>query len=297
MIAALVLAAGHGTRLRPLTDDTPKPLLWVGDGPLLSHIIRAIAPLNPRRIVVNAHHCAHEIAAYLDAHSLAPSLSHEVELLGTGGALNFTASSLGQGDVLVWNGDILGEIDAASLVRAHQNDPNAPAATLAISPRRLGEGNVGVGRDRRIVRLREETFGPGEQSGGDFVAVSVVGNEARALAPERGCMVGDVYMPALRNQLSLSAFEVRGPWFDIGSIRSFADANAWWLTKNGVDAYVSPKATIGDRVTVKGAVIADGAIVNGWGEVRCSVILPEAQVVAPIYNCVALRNGMQIEFV
>ena len=86
---AALLAAGLGTRMRPLTDDTPKPLLRLGDRSLLDHALDRFAEAGVRRAVVNVHYEAEQIAAHLAARGGLPATSvrREPDLLDTGGAV------------------------------------------------------------------------------------------------------------------------------------------------------------------------------------------------------------------
>src|ERR1700729_3188413 len=137
---AMVLAAGLGTRLRPLTDLLPKPLVPIGDRPMLAHVARRLRDAACERIVVNAHHHADRIAEFASTEKIEVSREDD-DLLGTAGGLAHAAELLGEGDVLVHNGDVLVEMDLRELTRAHRAHDGA--ATLAIVRRARGEGNVG----------------------------------------------------------------------------------------------------------------------------------------------------------
>jgi N-acetyl-alpha-D-muramate 1-phosphate uridylyltransferase len=106
-LAALVLAAGRGERLRPLTDEVPKPLLQVGDVTLLDAALARVArvvPVAAESVTVNAHWLAEEIAAHVDGRV---HLSVEQpEALGTAGAVGAIREWLGDRDLLIANGDV-----------------------------------------------------------------------------------------------------------------------------------------------------------------------------------------------
>ena len=227
-VPVLVLAAGLGTRLRPLTDWLPKPLLPVGDRPAIEHILSVVRPIGGP-IVANAHHRAADLRAFVEASAGDVVLSEEAHILGTAGGLARAADLLGAGDVLVWNGDILASIDPGHLVRAHAEAGDAEA-TLAVRPLPRGEGNVGVDASGHVVRLRGETIAPGEVRGGAFLGIHVVGERLRAALPPEGCLVGDVYLPALRRRQTLRVFEAPDiAWQDIGTLADYVAANQAWL--------------------------------------------------------------------
>jgi N-acetyl-alpha-D-muramate 1-phosphate uridylyltransferase len=106
---AVLLAAGLGLRMRPLTDHTPKPLLRLGERPLLDHALDRLAEAGVQRVVVNAHYQADQIAAHLAARREPPTtlVRPEADLLDTGGAVSaaLTAGLLGTGPFYVANSD------------------------------------------------------------------------------------------------------------------------------------------------------------------------------------------------
>jgi len=106
-LAALVLAAGRGERLRPLTDEVPKPLLRIGDVTLLDAAlarVEAVVPISPETVAVNAHWLAEQIVAYVDGRVHVSV--EQPEALGTAGAVGAIRSWLGERDLLIANGDV-----------------------------------------------------------------------------------------------------------------------------------------------------------------------------------------------
>ncbi|AUX22945.1 nucleotidyl transferase [Sorangium cellulosum] len=296
MTAAMILAAGLGTRLRPLTDELPKPLLWLGDRPLVAHIAERLAAGSVRRVVLNRSHLAERFSREILAALPAPvEAVDEPEPFGTAGGLANAARALGEGDVIVWNGDILIDLDVAALSAAHAaHGQRGAGATLAVAPRPAGEGTVGVGARGEVVRLRGERFGD-EAAGGDFVGVHGVGEALRRRLPPRGCMVGDVYLPWLREGRALATFPAPAVWHDIGTIAAYLAANARWLSQRGLQSYVGPGACVAEGVDVTGSVVGAGARVEGVGALRRCVVWPGARVAvgagAPLERAVVTTKG------
>lgn len=279
-VPVFLLAAGLGTRLRPLTDWLAKPLLPVGDRPALDHILPWVRLLGGP-IVANAHHRAADLRAFVEASARDVVLSEEAHILGTAGGLARAADLLGAGDVLVWNGDILASLDPGLLVRAHAEAGDADA-TLAVRPLARGEGNVGVDGRGRIVRLRGETVARGEVTGGAFLGVHVVGARLRAVLPAEGCLVGDVYLPALRRRQTLRAFEAMDTaWHDIGTLADYEAANGAWLEARGGGAFVGERATVEGGVTLRSCIVGRGARVEGEGTLDRCIVWPDARLTAP----------------
>ncbi len=279
----MLLSAGHGTRLRPLSDWVAKPLVPVGDGPALSQVLRRVRAALPEvRVVANAHHRAGDVEAWAEREGVV--VSREDELLGTAGGLRKAGDLLGSGEVLVWNGDILAPLDVGALCAAHDG---STIATLTACPRERGQGTVGVGRDGVVVRLRGQVFGP-EERGGDFMGVQIVGAAARSMLPRAGCLVGDVYLPHLRAGGRIAVHEVLTSFVDLGTVASYLAANRAWLGERGVSAWAAEDARI--SASVEGSVIGEGARVDA----PClrSVVWPEAHVREPVEDAVVTPYGV-----
>ena len=129
MKQAMILAAGLGTRLKPLTDTMPKALVPVGGVPLLDHNIRKLQPQGYGRFVVNVHHFSQQIVDHVARQDYAPmvSISDETEqLLDTGGALKKAAPLFDdESPILIHNVDILDNVDYDWFRRQHEPDEDA----------------------------------------------------------------------------------------------------------------------------------------------------------------------------
>lgn len=278
----MILAAGLGTRLRPLSDWCAKPIVPVGDRPAAAHVVAALRRAAVRDIVVNGFHRLVDVRSWADREGVA--VSEEPLLLGTAGGLRHAEGLLGAGDVLVWNGDILSGLDATALMDTH--DRSGAAGTLALVRRPVGRGNVGLGHDGSIVRLRDERFGE-EVAAGDFVGVHVVGARLRASLPERGCLVGDVYLPALRSGALLAHHLVAEPFRDIGKLEEYVAANRGWLSERRVASWSAPDAVV--RGAIEGSIIGAGAWIEA-DAVRC-IVWPGTTVRAAVRDAVVTPWG------
>jgi NDP-sugar pyrophosphorylase family protein len=139
---AMILAAGLGTRLRPLTDDRPKALVTVAGRTLLEIALARLRVFGVHEVIVNTHHHAGMISDYLNANhnfGMRIELSHEPLLLDTGGGLKNAASfflgssSSPQEPFILHNVDVLSTVDLARMVRFHAD--RAALATLAVQHR------------------------------------------------------------------------------------------------------------------------------------------------------------------
>ena len=121
---AMILAAGVGTRLRPLTDDVPKALIDVGGMPMIERVIRRLRSAGVTELVVNLFHLGDRIVEYLDSKGnfgLHVEFTREAELLDTGGGLKNAAGFFDDGQsFFLHNVDVLSDIDLEELLRFHQ---------------------------------------------------------------------------------------------------------------------------------------------------------------------------------
>jgi NDP-sugar pyrophosphorylase family protein len=153
---AMVLAAGRGTRLAPLTDTTPKPLMRVGGRPLLEHLLAFLRAGGIQEVVINLHHLGHEIEAALGdgrRFGLHVRYSWEDPILDTGGGVKHAEPLLAGAPFVIANGDSLLEIDLRELIDAHL--AHGGIATLAVraDAEAARWGAVELDPDDRIGRI------------------------------------------------------------------------------------------------------------------------------------------------
>ncbi len=286
MLPAMVLCAGFGTRLRPITEVVPKPLLPVGDRPAIAHTLDRLRDAGFGPVAMNTHHRAESFDGALPADV---RISHEVEILGTAGGVRHAAGAMGEGDVLVWNGDVLAEPDLHRLVRVHGESAKGIATLLAVR-RSRGEGTLGLDPTGGVVRLRGELFG-NEVMGADFLGIQVLREATREVLPQQGCLVGDVYLPALRRGERVEVCLHEGEWDDIGTPHALLRANVRWLRRMGIDCWVSGDAVIGGGVELADSVVCPGASVAGRGAVARCLVLAGATATAPLADAVVMADG------
>ncbi|MDB4945279.1 MAG: Nucleotidyl transferase involved in threonylcarbamoyladenosine formation [Labilithrix sp.] len=267
-LPCMILGAGLGSRLRPLTGERAKPMVPIGDAPAVAHVLARVR-LAAGRVVVNVHHRPEDLARWAEEQDV--GVSHEPVLLGTAGGIHAAAALLGEGDVLVWNGDILSDLDPRTLVEAHARDGSA--ATLAVLPRPAGEGTVGIDAAGRVVRLRGRRSGD-EVRGGEFLGIHVLGERLRHRLPAEGCLVGDVYLPALAAGETIRACEVSASFRDVGTVAEYLAANRAWLEARSLSSWAHPTADV--RADIRGSVVGAYAIVTA--PARSSVVWPNAYV-------------------
>lgn len=221
-------AAGLGSRMGPLTDITPKPLIPIGLNTPLQLAYAKLIGAGCRSIAINSHHLADQIR--LAALSLSRSLgtpitvSHETQLLGTGGYFGPLGHWLGNQDVLVYNSDILSDIDLVQLVKAHQD--SGALATMALLKTTAGdktrifinEGNDIVG----IGSLQSSNVTESTLSHGSFTGIHVLSQKFIELLSKDGpCDIIAVYKDAISAGKRIHSVIHSGLWYDVGDPLSF----------------------------------------------------------------------------
>jgi NDP-sugar pyrophosphorylase family protein len=132
---AMILAAGLGTRLRPLTDTVPKPLVRVAGRPVIEYALRLLRAAGIREVVINVHHLREMLQRHLadgGAWDMRIQYSVEEEILDTGGGIKKAAALLGDGAFVVVNGDTIMDAPLAEVIARHRAD--GAMATMLLRP-------------------------------------------------------------------------------------------------------------------------------------------------------------------
>ncbi|HKY60088.1 MAG TPA: sugar phosphate nucleotidyltransferase [Gemmatimonadota bacterium] len=244
---AMILAAGLGTRLRPLTDHTPKALVEVGGVPILEHIARRLVAAGADRIIVNAHRHADQVEGV--AGRLGGELGVEVLVsledekpLETGGGLLHAASLFRkEAPSFLHNGDIVTGIDLAALYAAHGEDR---LATLAVGRREtaryllfdeeglLGWENLASGRS---LRCRTPV---GDTARWPFAGIHVIWPSIFDRITERGVFsILDVYLRLAAEGARILPWDVGDAlWLEIGNPERLERARQALATRERGDA-------------------------------------------------------------
>ena len=292
MTSALILAAGFGTRLRPLTLELPKPVVPVGDRPLLAHVAQACRAGGVASLVANAHHEHEKLSRIIRELQLNIDVIVEEKIRGTAGGVAGARERLEPGAVLVWNGDILTEAPVRELL---ESAARRDAQVLAVSPRAFGEGTIGMDDEGSVVRLRGQVFGR-ETRSGDYVGVMALGPGVMAELPGEGCLFADVALPHLANGGKVWTVRSAAPWTDLGDLKQYVAANFDWLTKRGSASWLAATAQVEAKVSLERCLLGAGARVAGSGSLHEVIAWPGAAVTAPLSRAVVLSSGRVVPF-
>ncbi|MFH1146851.1 MAG: NDP-sugar synthase [Pseudomonadota bacterium] len=213
---AMILAAGYGTRLKPLTLLRPKPLFPILNKPLLSIIIEQLRQIGITEIAINTHHLSEQIEEFIRSSSrhVIHVLKEEL-ILGTGGGLRNAERFLDGAPFLVINGDILTNIDLKAVYDFHMISGNAVTMVLHDYPK---YNNVLIGRGDRITGFSRRKDGHMA-----FTGIHVVNPEVLKLVPEGGFYdILDAYRALIAMDSSVGAYVVDGRyWTDIGTEKAY----------------------------------------------------------------------------
>ncbi|RLC26830.1 MAG: nucleotidyltransferase family protein [Deltaproteobacteria bacterium] len=271
---AMILAAGLGTRLRPLTLERPKALVPVGNIPVIDRIIEYLKGHGIREIIVNAHHHPGQIIRHLDGgrpFGVSIEVRVEPEILGTGGGIRNTADFWDDAPFVVINGDVLTDID---LRKVHEDHRRSRALATLVLHDRPPYNQVRVDGNGNI-RDIAGSEGPGRVA---FTGIHVISPALLDHIPARGfSSIIDCYRERIRCGMSIRGYRCEGHhWRDIGTPRSYRLANRECLGDDpfriGPGCRVHPSARLADWAVVgKGAVLEPGAVVARsvlWEDVR-----------------------------
>ncbi len=300
-LKGMVLAAGLGTRLRPLTDLYAKPLIpFLGTTPLELALWRLRAA-GVTDIAVNSHYHADQIAAAVQARPLGLELhlSHEPEILGTGGCYNPIKSWQGEDDLLVINGDVVSSVDVAALWKLHKE--SASIATMALLPNVIpGESAVFYENGRILGFGKTKPEGAESASAGNFACVQVFRRAFLDLLPAAGSfdVISKGYQVALAQGHKVSAFVHEGVWHDIRNPAFYWLAVKDFLENEGpIDpvGIAACRAARGLKSQRKGSVLSDASSVIGAGVTYAGAVMIEPGTVvgdgASLENCLLLPGA------
>ena len=230
---AMVLAAGLGSRLRPLTNDRPKALVEVAGRTLLEIALTRLRDFGVREAIVNTHHFAEMIPAYLTAHNnfgMRIEISHEDVLLDTGGGLKkaawfFLESANAEQPFLLHNVDVISTIDLQRMAQFHQR--HGALATIAVQNRKTSRPLLFDDEGRLRARGDSSTDRPKEGMHAlAFAGIHVISPRIFSELSEEGIFsIIDAYLRLSMQGETIVAFRAdEYRWRDLGRPESIAEA-------------------------------------------------------------------------
>jgi NDP-sugar pyrophosphorylase family protein len=225
-IQAVILAGGQGSRLRPYTTVIPKPLMPLGDVPILEIVLRQLKHAGFRRIAISTGYLAGLIEAYVGdgrKWGITVSYVHENQPLGTAGSLKQVKGL--DDSFLVINGDVLTDLNFSNLMKAHKQ--GRAHATITVKERvvKTDFGVVEIGRDNRMVDFHEKP----EHKSHVSIGVNVL-RKAALTCIKRNEYLGmpDLLLRVKAAGESVYCFKTKAFWLDLGRPEDLDFAQEYW---------------------------------------------------------------------
>ncbi|MGC8915777.1 MAG: sugar phosphate nucleotidyltransferase [Thermoanaerobaculum sp.] len=272
-VTGMLLAAGLGERMEPLSSFLPKPALPVLGAPLLASSLGALVAAGARRVVVNLHRHPELVAQAV--RQLCPPVpvmfSYEPQLLGPAGGLAAARAAFGDGPVLVANADCWSELDLAPLLASGSQE----RVVLGVVPHpdRGRWGAVHLDGAGRVVGFS----GPGEnleERGFLFTGFQLLGSETLALLPDPPAPMAAFWRPLMEKGL-LFGVEVKGVFREAGNPLAYRELVMEVL---GEGVFASPLAAVSSTAHLARTAVEAGAGVGPGASLSRCVLLPQAEV-------------------
>jgi mannose-1-phosphate guanylyltransferase len=303
---AMVLAAGLGTRLRPLTNEITKPMVPVLDRPVMAHILDLLDHHGFEDVIANLHYFPDSIKRYFGERL---SYRFEPELLGTAGGVRGCADFFGEDSFIVISGDALTDIDLSAFAARHREAGGI--ATLAV--KKVSDtreyGVVLHDREGRITGFQEKPSPEEALSDLGNCGIYIFSPEIFDYFPDRPFVdwAQDVFPTLLENDIPFHIHEVREYWNDVGSLAELRQGTfdalrgelrlqvegrelAPGLIVAGEtvvprsaeiegSVWIGSDVQLGENVRLTGPlVLGDGARVGEGAQLRDSILLPGTEV-------------------
>lgn len=300
---AVVLVGGEGTRMRPLTETVPKPLLPLMDRHALDHVLDHLARHGVHEVVLSSPYLEQVFHPFIEARHGEPTITWitETHALGTGGAIVNALESAGDEPFFALNGDILTDLDLTAMKSFH--DSHSAAVTIALHhvDDARAFGLVATDDDGRVLEFREkpEDAIPGDVNAGTYLLDPAVLREwspGETISIER-----DIFPVVIAAGHRVYGSVADAYWLDLGTPEKYLQAHfdmfegkvhgvtypAPWIAKGAevdIEAHLGRWVAVGSGATIaSGAQIDDsvlhrGASVGAGAAVVSSVIAPDAVI-------------------
>ncbi len=267
---AMILAAGFGTRLFPLTIDRTKPAIPFLGKPLVGYVAEYVARFGFKDVIVNLHHQPDSVRRALgDGTEFGVQITYTVEepaILGTAGALDNARDLLKNEPFLIVNGKIISDIDISAAVETHKS--SGALATMVLKPNLKRERFTMVETDDGYVRgfgdmarpLTEDEIRDTEHeivSPLMFTGIHILEPRVFEYIPKGvySDIVPQVYRPALEKGEKIAAHVTDGNWYELSTIPRYLDISLAMM--DGTDVITGDNCSLSPKATVRDSVIWD----------------------------------------
>jgi len=294
ILNVFILAAGLGERLKPLTEQIPKPLLPIMGIPILQHIMQRIEGLPFKDIGINLHYMRDRIEDWIinSKYRERINIFYEEMPLGTGGALKNAERFLEEGVFLVHNSDTISDIDLMNLVEHHISSRNI--ATLAVH-NHADFNNLIVDEGHNLVGLKRGRSGCATMA---FTGIAVYSPDFLRFLPEGVCSVVEGWLNAISKGYKIKTYDVTGhTWYEIGTPLSYARTVFQMLRDEGERFFIHPSSRGCGNALLNGyVVIEEGCAIGKGSSLKNCIVLPKTSIAdGAVYEDVIVCNRSAVD--
>ena len=309
---AMVLAAGLGTRLKPITFELPKPMVPVLDRPVMAHIVGLLRSQGFDELIANLHYYPDTIRGYFGDRL---TYRHEDELLGTAGGVRNVADFFGEEEVVVISGDALTDMDVSGLVDRHRSAGGIATLTVKKVPDTSEYGVVIHDSGGRVEGFQEKPDPSEAKSELANCGIYCFSPEIFDYFPDQDSVdwAGDVFPALLENDVPFHVHEIEDYWNDVGSLGELREGT-WDVLAGRMKVDIDEGRSAPDSVEVIGGpvwvgegvefgsdvrlmgpvVIGDGCKVGDGASLRDSIVFPGTEIAAGEILIGAFHGGAGI---
>jgi NDP-sugar pyrophosphorylase family protein len=277
---AMILAAGYGARLWPLTADRTKPALPVLGKPLVGYVAEYLAQQGIEDVIVNLHHRPDSVRAALgDGSQFGVHLQyvHEPVILGTSGALDNAREMIGTETFVVINGKLITDIDLRAAIETHQR--TGALATLVlrrnVARERFSTVETVDGLVTRFAGMPAPAAGSAESEAPlMFTGIQVMDSRIFDYIPPGvfSHSTVDVFPKAIAKRERIAAHVAEGTWFELSTLQRYLDISLALLNQNGLSRYTGSGASIDREAEVRESILWNGVVVESGARVRRTIL-------------------------
>ncbi len=311
MHTVFLLSAGFGTRLRPLTNHRPKPLLPLMGRPILDYALAHLKQAGHTSFLVNAHHLWEHVAEWATKHNIEIQVELP-EILGTGGGLKIAQDKLAE-KFVIWNGDIISDIDPKALLDSCPDDGAGMALcykeVLGKTTKLIANEANQILRIGSVVATDDAPELSKTTSGWHFSGIHALSRSSLDLVPDGfQCIIRTAYIDLVRKK-RVSSIHHSGVWIDTGTPPEYLKANLdalngkfslsidpWKDAQNKFkDSWVHNSAAV--QGSIKSSIIGENVHIPKEAKLDSCVVWDNATISAGEYKHCIFHDGgiLQVE--
>jgi NDP-sugar pyrophosphorylase family protein len=276
----MILAAGYGERLWPLTADRTKPAIPVLGMPLVGYVAEYLSRFGITEVVVNLHHRPESVKRALgDGHQFGVKLEyvHEPVILGTSGAMDNARHLLANDTFTVINGKIITDIDLNAALTEHKRR-DAVATLVLLKNRHRERFSIVETHDGLVTRfagMPTASLGAGaDEEPLMFTGIQILEPRIFDYIP-RGIFshsTVDVYPQAIAKGERIVAHVAEGTWYELSTLQRYLDISLALLKNEGVNTYCGLDSVVSESADVSDSILWDNVTVEAGAKLRRSVV-------------------------